>query len=220
MKKKTKKTAQTCCGPSRSRGETKVLSILAGLAVFVVFFTAAVVVTQACFRWKSLTGKSGRTDQAATVENLQAQIAALKKQVNELKIKEENPARAENIPAGTVSQRSTAFEKAINDKDFAKVETLMADSVYYVIDASDCCGDISKKEAANNLQNYIRGVKSFDFDQDQQIVKQMKVNLAGTFARYIIGVADNKMVLSYQLDKQGKVDNLLLSASHLMYDLE
>jgi len=96
----------------------------------------------------------------------------------------------------------------------------MAAKVFYVVDASDCCGDITKKEAASHLKNYIRGVKLFNFDQEQQVIKQMKVNLAGTFAKYTIGIADNKMVLSYHLDKQGKVDDIMLSASHLMYDLE
>ncbi|MFH0929956.1 MAG: hypothetical protein V1814_01755 [Candidatus Moraniibacteriota bacterium] len=38
--------------------------------------------------------------------------------------------------------------------------------------------------------------------------------------KYTIGIADNKMVLSYHFDSQGKVDDLMLSASHLMYDLE
>jgi hypothetical protein len=46
------------------------------------------------------------------------------------------------------------------------------------------------------------------------------VNLAETFSKYTIGIADNKMVLSYQVNKLGKISNIMLSASHLMYDLE
>ena len=139
-------------------------------------------------------------------------------EVAKSKARTSSDAAVQTAPAGETT--SAAFEKAVNSKDFAKIESLMSARIYYVVDASDCCGDITKKEAVAHLKNYIRDAKSFDFDQNQQVIRQMKVNLADTFAKYTIGIANNRMVLSYHLDKQGKVDDLMLSASHLMYDLE
>ena len=205
------------CGPSSLKGSARSDQMLtAGLVI--VILASIVVIASAAHSWKGQFRGEKEGSQSANIQNLQAQINALKKEVAKGKTTASAPA-VQKESASQISSEA-AFEKAINDKDFTKIEALMAARVYYVVDASDCCGDITKKEAAANLKTRIADVKSFDFDQDQQVVKQMKVNLADTFAKYTIGIADNKMVLSFHLDAQGKVDDLMLSASHLMYDLE
>ena len=220
---KTKKPAcnsgrEISCGPNSLKGSARSDQMLtAGLVI--VILASIVVIGSVMHSWKGQFKGEKKFSRDASVQNLQAQLNALKKEVAKSKASATSPAAVQKESASQISSEA-AFEKAVNDKDFTKVEALMATRVFYVIDASDCCGDITKKEAAANLKNYIRSVKSFDFDQDQQVVKQMKVNLADTFAKYTIGIADNRMVLSYHLDSQGKVDDLMLSASHLMYDLE
>jgi hypothetical protein len=221
MKRRSKKTDKKSCGPLNFKGAIQSdRLIIAGLAI--VILASIVVIGSVVHSWKGQFGKE-RGSRDANIESLQTQINALKKEVAKSKTGATSAATnsAPATQAAAVAQTtSAAFEKAVNDKDFTKAEALMATRVYYVIDSSDCCGDITKKEAAGNLKNYIQDVKSFNFDQEQQVVKQMKVNLADTFAKYTIGIADNRMVLSYHLDAQGKVDDLMLSASHLMYDLE
>ena len=222
MKRRNKKTEKINCRPRNLKGAARSDQLLiAGLLAVIIL--SVVVIGSVLYSWKGQFRSGEKWSQGANVENLQAQINALKKEV----AKSKAGANSTATNGGAVVRKesasettSAAFEKAVNDKDFAKIEALMATRVYYVIDSSDCCGDITKKEAAANLKNYIAGAKSFNFDQNQQVVKQMKVNLADTFAKYTIGIADNKMVLSYHLDGQGKVNDLMLSASHLMYDLE
>lgn len=205
------------CGPESIKGSAKSGQVLiAGLVVVIIL--SVVVIGSVLHSWKSQFKDWKQCSRGTEVENLQAQINSLKKEVAKNKLYALGKAANQNQPAASVS--SSAFEAAVNGKDFTEVESLMAARVNYVVDSSDCCGDITKKEAAANLKKYIAGAKSFNFNQDQQVVKQMKVNLADTFAKYTIGIADNKMVLSYHLDSQGKVDDLMLSASHLMYDLE
>jgi hypothetical protein len=223
MKRRNKKAIGTInCGSQSFKGAARSDQMLtAGLMIIIL--ASIVVIGKTVHTWKGQFKGEKEFSRDANIQNLQAQINALKKEV--VKDKTGLTTAATNTTAAvqkesTSQTPATAFEKAVNDKDFTKVEALMATRIFYVIDASDCCGDITKKEAAANLKNYIRSVKSFDFDQNQQVVKQMKVNLADTFAKYTIGIADNRMVLSYHLDAQGKVDDLMLSASHLMYDLE
>jgi len=217
MRRKTKKTQEKNCGPWNLKGAMQSDQLLiAGLVIVII--VSAVVIGSVLSSWKKQAMREKNWAYETSVQNLQAQINALKKQIAQNKAGTAVTTANQEEPASQSS--SVAFEKAVNDKDFTKIESLMATRVYYVVDQSGCCGDITRKEAAGNLKNYIRGVKSFNFDQNQQVVKQMKVNLADTFARYTIGIADNKQVLSYHLDKQGKVDDLMLSASHLMYDLE
>ena len=217
MKRMNKKTDEKKCGPRNLKGAARSDQLLiAGLVVIII--VSAVVIGSVLHSWKEQFASEKQWSRDANVENLQAQINSLKKEI--VKNKAGAISTTANQKESASQIPSVTFEKAVNDKDFTKIEALMATRVYYVIDASDCCGDITKKEAAANLKNYIHDAKSFNFDQNQQVVKQMKVNLADTFAKYMIGIADNKMVLSYHLDGQGKVDDLMLSATHLMYDLE
>lgn len=189
--------------------------LTAGLII--VILASIVVIGSVVHSWKGQFRGEKERSQSASVQNLQAQINALKKEVAKSKTTASAPAVQKDLATPTTS---TAFEKAVNDKDFTKMEALMADRVYFVEDATDCCGDVTKKEAMKNFKLYTANAGSFNFDQNQQVVQQMKVNLPGTFAKYMIGIADSQMVLSYHLNLQGKVDNLMLSASHLMYDLE
>ena len=216
MKRRNQKLKEKNCEPQIPKGAARQDQLLiAGLLIIILVSTA--IIGSVLYSWKKQMMREKSWTYEKNIQDLQAQINALKKQVAQ------NRAGTTDTVANQTeltSQSSSAFEKAVNDKDFTKVEALMAAKVFYVVDASDCCGDITKKEAASHLKNYIRDVKLFNFDQEQQVIKQMKVNLAGTFAKYTIGIADNKMVLSYHLDKQGKVDDIMLSASHLMYDLE
>lgn len=208
------------CLPTGIRGCSKPILVLVAVGVFAIFFLATVVLAT---KWLDHKGrgsweKSGKGKGMESAASFEKRIAGLEKEISDLK-KEKSAATTTPDDANS-SKSSEDFERAVNEKDFAKISELMAVKVFYVVDASDCCGDITKNEASGNLKNYIRDVESFNFDQEQQVVKQMKVNLAGTFAKYTIGIADNRMALSYHLDKQGKVDDIFLSASHLMYDLE
>jgi len=214
---KTKTVKEKNCAWQASQGAIESNQLLvAGLVVIIVI--SAVIIGSVLYAWKKQATIGKNWAYENNIANLQTQINSLKKQIAQNKAENTGTATSQETPAALSS--SEAFEKALNDKNFAKVESLMAARIYYVIDASDCCGDITRKETVGNLQNYIHGVKSFNFDQNQQVVRQMKVNLASTFSKYTIGIADNQMVLSYHLDQQGKVDDLMLSASHLMYDLE
>ncbi len=190
--------------------------LVAALIVFVAAIFA--FVGHSAYSWKKPMMSEKYSSGENEISQLKAEVMALKKQ---LALNKSNKDEAESSRQVAIEQNSSPeFEKAVNGGDFSGAETFVASRVYYVVDASECCGDISKKEAMNHLEKYIRDAGTFDFDQDQQVVKQMKVNLAGTFSSYTIGVAENGMVLSYKLDKQGKVNNVMLSASHLMYDLE
>jgi|GEM_PF-1272901 hypothetical protein len=208
---------KSCVPPSCKGAARQDKMLVAGLLI--VIAASAVMIGSVLHSWKKQwIGKN--MSRESGVESLQAQMSALKSRVKELEIKAENPATQESESLSTGNERSSAFENAVDKKDFGKIESLMADEVYYIVDASDCCGDISKKEAVDHLRNYIKSAKTFNFDQSQQVIRQMKVNLAETFSKYTIGIADNRMVLSYTLNKQGKVNNIFLSVSHLMYDLE
>jgi len=112
------------------------------------------------------------------------------------------------------------FEKAVNGKDYVKMETLVADKVYFIEEATECCGTVAKKDAIENFKNYVTETKSFNFSEDQQLVKQMKVNLVKQFGDKYVGIGNDEKVLAFHVNPQGKVDNIYLAVTHKLLDLE
>jgi len=127
----------------------------------------------------------------------------------------------QNLKSDSVSEsKDAAFEHAVNTKNYIKMKELMAPRVLFVIEATECCGMVTKNEAATRFENYVSEVKVFNFSQEQQVVKQLKVNMGDFFSRYTIGIGNNGAVLGYHLNQDGLVDDLYVAVSHTMFDLE
>lgn len=121
--------------------------------------------------------------------------------------------------AKTADEIKIEFQEAINDKNYEAIGNYIAQTVNFVVDRSDCCGDISGVETLNQIENQTENVVSYNFWQDQQIVKSMKVNLADTFADMTIGVAETGEIVAYGLDNQNKVNKLFFTHQDFL-DLE
>jgi len=121
--------------------------------------------------------------------------------------------------AKTTDEIKTEFQNAINDKNYEAIGNYLARTVNFIIDRSECCGDISGVEAFNNIESRVESVISYNFWQDQQIVKSMKVNLADTFADMTVGVAETGEIIAYSLDAQNKVNKLFFTHQEFL-DLE
>ncbi len=126
------------------------------------------------------------------------------------------------VPTATATEdgRLTAFEEAVNAKNYKKAENMLADTVNYIVEASECCGDIPKAQAMENFKGYTYDVDTFNFSQDQQAVKKLKVNIGKGFEDDIIGIASNGRVMAYQVNADGKVGYLYVAADLSLFDLE
>ena len=125
---------------------------------------------------------------------------------------------ADGIKSETAN--ATIFENAVNQKDYGEIEELLADEVTYVVEASDCCGKIAKEKAVTQLKKYLGAIDVFNFSQEQQIVKKLKVNIADQFENYTIGIASGKEVLAYKVNSAGKVNDIYVVGSYEFFDIE
>jgi hypothetical protein len=124
---------------------------------------------------------------------------------------------------GAQSDTESLFEAAINQKNAAGMKELMARKVYYIEEATECCGSINGVEAVDEFLRYSKGTAMFNFEENQQIVKQMRVNLADFFSqeKYSrIGFGNDKKVIAYNVNSQNKVDKLYIVISQDLLDLE
>lgn len=131
--------------------------------------------------------------------------------------KQEKSSCSTKSSSASKENKSKEFENAVNSKDYDKIETFLTNPINFIIEATECCGDITPEEAANSM-DYIDGVNSFDFSQDQDIVKKIKDKYSD-YSNDIIGIGDNKAVLIYHLNSEEKVDRIYLSITYEMFDL-
>jgi len=123
--------------------------------------------------------------------------------------------------AVVVTNAGKTFEAALNNKDFAEAQTVLADNVNYIVEATECCGLITAAEAMTHLEDYIAGYTSINWSQDQQLVKQLKTNFPQNFpADNVVGIADNERVIAYKVGADGQIDDVYVVVSHMLFDLE
>lgn len=123
------------------------------------------------------------------------------------------------VNTNAAQEISTLFQAAINQSAYDLAADYMAETVYFVKEATECCGNITASQAVSEL-SYIDGVY-FDFSQDQLIVKKMKANLGDYgFANETVGIAETKQVISYHINANNKVDKIYLNISYDLLDLE
>jgi len=103
---------------------------------------------------------------------------------------------------------------AIKSKNTQALEGYTADMVSVRLEASSCCGLITKADAISQL-SYLDPATGWDFNPTNPIL----VNLATAVPDYygsawIVGVASNEYVFSFKLNSGNKMDAYNISASY------
>ena|SRR3990167_809705 len=122
----------------------------------------------------------------------------------------------------TSTTASVSFEKALNAKDYNAMKPLLAATVNFILDATECCGDVTADKAIAQLKSRIEdtSVDTYNFSSSQQIVQKMKTNLPESFSKWNnIGISNGKDYLAYNLDTNVKVSEILMGFTDTL-DLE
>jgi len=103
---------------------------------------------------------------------------------------------------------------AITSKNTQALEGYMADTVQVRLEASGCCGPITKSEAVSQL-SYLDPAGGWNFDPANQIL----INLAAAVPDYygsdwIVGVANNEYLVSFKLNNQNKIEAYNLAITY------
>ena len=103
---------------------------------------------------------------------------------------------------------------AIKSKNTQALEGYTSDMVSVRLEASSCCGLITKAEAISQL-SYLDPATGWDFNPTNPIL----VNLATAAPDYYgsiwtVGVASNEYVFSFKLNNENKMDAYNISASY------
>lgn len=154
---------------------------------------------------------------------MNGQIAKLQEQINTLKISTETEETTTTSKTKTSASSSTVnaiddFEEAVSLLDYSSMEKLFADRVNFILEASECCGDITAVQATAEMKR-IKDFGKFNWSQNQQVVKQIKTNLTD-FTDYTIGVTPERAILAVHTDTKGLIDKVYINIDHNTLDLE
>ncbi len=103
---------------------------------------------------------------------------------------------------------------AMTSKNTQALEGYMADTVQVRLEASGCCGPITKAEAVSQL-SYLDPAVGWNFDPTNPIL----INLAAAVPDYygsgwIVGVASNEYLVSFKLNNQNKIEAYNLASTY------
>ena len=130
-----------------------------------------------------------------------------------------SPPTASPIPTTTLTlgELQENITDAINSQNTAALATYMTNPIQVILQATECCGPQTPTEAASQLA-YIKEGLPFDFNQDSEIIKNLKTKnpeLAGQF----IGLSKSKEhLIAFSINAQTKIDSIRMSVSWKLFN--
>jgi len=120
-------------------------------------------------------------------------------------------------PTSEVEPNSYASEQvtaAITVKNTQPIEGYMADTVHVRLEASSCCGVITKAEAMSQL-SYLDPAVGWSFDPTNPVLVDLATAVPDYYGSgWIVGVASNEYVFSFKLNDQDKIEAYNIAASY------
>ena len=114
-------------------------------------------------------------------------------------------------PASDVPEQIIA---AMKSKNTQALEGYMADTVQVRLEASGCCGPITKSEAISQL-SYLDPAVGWDFNPTNPILVNLATAVPDFYGSdWIVGVASNEYLVSFKLNNQNKIEAYNLAATY------
>ena len=121
------------------------------------------------------------------------------------------PPTSQTKPQVDVSEQIIA---AMTSKNTQALGGYMADTVQVRLEASGCCGPITKTEAVSQL-SYLDPAVGWNFNPANQILIDLAAAVPDYYGSgWIVGVASNEYLVSFKLNDQGKIEAYNLAATY------
>lgn len=120
-----------------------------------------------------------------------------------------SPMLLENIKASVVSKNTGALEG------------YMTDTVNVIIEATECCGNLSKVKAIGEMDYLNSATEPWNFDDNNPIALQLKQINHQTFPDgIIIGTSANRRVVTFTLNKdKTKIEKLYMAVDYKLFGI-
>ncbi len=108
------------------------------------------------------------------------------------------------------------IKAAINTGNTQPFETYMADKVNVILEASECCGIVSKEKAAKQLEYFNDAEGPWNFDQSNETIKKLKQTEPTKYGpeSAFVGIASNEYTVSFKFNSDNKISDITMSATY------
>lgn len=118
----------------------------------------------------------------------------------------------------TRAQVKENVQAAITTGNTQAIEGYMTDNVFYVIQASECCGSMTRAKAVSELTGYIKEAKApWNFDDTNPIAVKLRANNESPYygdANSIIGIASNEYTVAFILNAENKIKGVTAAVTY------
>jgi hypothetical protein len=105
---------------------------------------------------------------------------------------------------------------AIETGNYQAIESFMTDEVVVILEASGCCGDLSKEDAAQQLDYLNEAQGPWNFDQTNQTIMQLKEVEPEKYGpeTSLVGIASNEYVVVFKFDDNHNVSGITMAVTY------
>lgn len=122
------------------------------------------------------------------------------------------------IRSSDFNELKTEFGNAINARAYDELDQLLAETVLFKLWNTECCGEIPKSEAKEELVFQLSDVEQFDFSELSDEVAQLKQTHT-EFSNKKVGVNDT-LVLAFSFSSNFLVDSIIIGNKDQLIDVD
>lgn len=117
----------------------------------------------------------------------------------------------------TFLEISENIKDGVNSRDFAALRTYMTDPITVILQATECCGPKTPDEAVSQM-SYIKEGVPFNFNQNSDLVKNLKAKNPELDAKFIGVSQDKEHLIAFGLNSQNRISDIRMSVSWKLFN--
>ena len=174
--------------------------------------TVAIAAVVGVYVWQTNEAKKKNAEYANQIKELESKIAALEAAAK----KTETESTQKRVVVSPSAEVAANVEDAVSSKNYAAIESYMADSINVIIAASEGIGARTPAQAVNDLKYLDAATNPWDFSLPFATVTSWR---SGDYGRYIpltgamVGRSANGYVVVFSFDSDNNITSIFMSVN-------
>lgn len=107
------------------------------------------------------------------------------------------------------------IQAAVTNKSYADLDVYLTDPVHVILYASECCGNITKTAAVQQLSNLDAAKEQWNFDQESEVAKTLRDAVPEYFQHAVVGVSGD-IVVAFRVNTENMIDQIAIVPAYTL----
>lgn len=123
------------------------------------------------------------------------------------------------FPKLTLSEIQENTKDGVNSRNYQALASYMTGpTVSVILQATECCGELSQMEAVEQM-SYINDGVPFDFNQEAALIKNLKSKNPELSGKYIGISKGSEYLVAFEINDQNKISAVRMSVSWKLFSI-